>query len=79
MTRRVSAEPVYAAPRLYTTEQAAAQLAISPSFLRRGATAGVLPHTRVGRFIRWSDADLEQVVALGQRPVVASPLRRRSA
>lgn len=68
------------APRLYTTEQAAALLSISPSFLKRGATADALPHTRVGRFIRWSDEDLAEIVRRGQAGRSVSPLRaRRSA
>lgn len=61
--------------RLYTTEQAAERLAVTAHFLKRGATAGVLPHTRVGRFIRWSESDLERVVEIGKRDVIT----RRSA
>lgn len=65
--------------RLHTTAEAARLLAVSPSFLKRGATARSLPHTRVGRFVRWSDADIEAIVRAGQTAPVVSPLRRRSA
>lgn len=51
--------------RLHTTAEAAALLAVSPSFLKRGATARALPHTRVGRFVRWSDDDLAAIIRAG--------------
>lgn len=68
------------AARLYTTPEAAERLSVSPTFLKRAAAARTLPHTRVGRFVRWSEDDLEQIVALGAcRPVVSPIRRRRSA
>lgn len=64
--------------RLHTTAEAAALLAVSPSFLKRGATARTLPHTRVGRFVRFSDDDLAEIVRRGRVEPVTT-LRRRSA
>ena len=64
--------------RLHTIEQAAEILAISPSFLKRGATARTLPHTRVGRFVRFSDDDLARIVAMGQVEPVTFRRRRAS-
>lgn len=63
--------------RLHTTEDAAAILAVSPSFLQRGATSRTLPHTRVGRFVRFSTEDIEAIIRMGQTPPAVSPLRRR--
>lgn len=66
--------------KLLTTAEAAERLSVSPTFLKRAAAARTLPHTRVGRFVRWSEADLEQIVAAGAcRPLVTPIRRRRSA
>lgn len=61
------------APLLYTTAEAARLLSVTQSFLKRGATAHVLPHTRLGprRLVRWSPENLAAIVADGQTtPVV---------
>jgi excisionase family DNA binding protein len=56
--------------RLLTVAQAAEATGLSESFLTRGAAARSIPHTRVGRFVRFSEADLEELIAAGRvRPV----------
>ncbi|WP_406516490.1 helix-turn-helix domain-containing protein [Streptomyces sp. NBC_00134] len=53
--------------RLFTAEQAAQVLQVPPSWLRKKAAAGAIPHTRIGRHLRFSDRDLQRLVAAGQR------------
>lgn len=64
------------APRLHTAAQAEALLNLPRRHLERRATAGAVPHTRVGRYIRFSDADLDAIIAAGQ--VTPARLRRAS-
>ncbi|MFD4644727.1 helix-turn-helix domain-containing protein [Streptomyces sp. NPDC058441] len=53
--------------RLFTAEQAAQVLQVPPSWLRKKAAAGAIPHTRIGRHLRFSDRDLQRLVEAGQR------------
>ncbi|MFJ3993102.1 helix-turn-helix domain-containing protein [Streptomyces sp. NPDC090032] len=53
--------------RLFTAEQAAEVLQVPPSWLRKKAAAGAIPHTRIGRHLRFSAGDLQRLVAAGQR------------
>lgn len=57
---------------LYTTAEAARLLSVTESWLKRGATAHVLPHTRLGArgLVRWSEQDLAEIVTAGQTPPV---------
>jgi hypothetical protein len=50
---------------LYTAEQAAALLQISPWWLRKKATARQVPCTFIGRYLRFSTADLEHLIRAG--------------
>jgi excisionase family DNA binding protein len=52
-------------PRLYTAEQAAALLQVSPSWLRKRATARAIPCTFVGKHLRFSMNDLAMIIAAG--------------
>ncbi|MDT8916071.1 helix-turn-helix domain-containing protein [Amycolatopsis sp. PS_44_ISF1] len=52
---------------LYTPSQAAELLAIGESWLRRKAGTQSIPRTYVGKHLRFSHADLEEIVAAGQR------------
>jgi excisionase family DNA binding protein len=74
-------------PLLYTYEQAARRLSVTVGFLQRGVAAGQIQHTRLGRLVRFSDADLEALVTsnrvapLPQPPSprqVRDQLRRRA-
>jgi excisionase family DNA binding protein len=53
-----------AAPRLYTAEQAAELLQVSPSWLRK-ATARAIPCTFIGKHLRFSATDLAAIIAAG--------------
>ncbi|MFG2656942.1 helix-turn-helix domain-containing protein [Streptomyces sp. NPDC048425] len=53
--------------RLFTAEQAARELQVPPSWLRKKAAAGAIPHTRIGRHLRFSTRDLRRLIAAGQR------------
>jgi excisionase family DNA binding protein len=52
---------------LYTPEQAAERLQVRPSWLRKKAAAGLVPHHRLGRHLRFSDADLAAIIRDGAR------------
>ncbi|WP_405598127.1 MULTISPECIES: helix-turn-helix domain-containing protein [unclassified Streptomyces] len=53
--------------RLFTAEQAARVLQVPPSWLRKKAAAGAIPHTRIGRHLRFSAHDLHRLITTGQR------------
>jgi excisionase family DNA binding protein len=59
------AEPLPSAPLLYTAEQAAALLQVSPSWLRKKATARTIPCTFVGKHLRFSRNDLDMIITAG--------------
>lgn len=48
---------------LYTVAQAAAKLQVSESWLRKRATARAVPTTFLGRMLRFSECDLEEIIA----------------
>lgn len=49
--------------RLYTAEDAAPYVALSPRYLKRGAAADTIQHTYVGRYPRWSAQNIRDIVA----------------
>jgi excisionase family DNA binding protein len=58
---------------LYTAEQAAELLQVSPSWLRKKATARAVPCTFIGKHLRFSPADLTAIIAAGAtRPTIRS-------
>ncbi len=68
--------------RLLSIKDAAQVLAIPETTLRDKVTAGQVPHTRIGRHVRFTLRHLELIVEAGERPVRASvadcrPTRRR--
>ncbi|GAA1818409.1 helix-turn-helix domain-containing protein [Planosporangium flavigriseum] len=64
---------------LYTPVEAAAQLRIRESWLRRQAAARQIPCTFLGKHLRFSAADLAAIVAQhGQAPTGRRPRRRGS-
>lgn len=83
MSRNASAEPapekhtkeapaqVMAEPQLYTAEQAAALLQVSPWWLRKKATSRQVPCTFVGRYLRFSVDDIDCIVRDGARPAMS--------
>lgn len=54
--------------RLYTAEQAAELLQVSPAWLRKKATARQVPTTFVGRYLRFSADDITAIQRAGARP-----------
>ncbi len=52
-------------PLLYTADQAAALLQISPSWLRKKATARAIPCTFIGKHLRFSADDLTMIISAG--------------
>jgi excisionase family DNA binding protein len=59
---------------LYTPQEAATRLRIPESWLRRKAGQRKIPSTRLGKHLRFSDADLSRIVAIA----AAESARRRS-
>jgi excisionase family DNA binding protein len=55
--------------RLMTIEQAAAILNVPENWLRKKVSAREVPHTRLGKHVRFSDEHLDQIVADGEQPV----------
>lgn len=64
---------------LRTLPVAAAELGVSVSWLQKEVAARAVPHTRLGRSVRFSDQNLADIVAAAQVRPVVSQLRRRSA
>jgi excisionase family DNA binding protein len=63
-------------PLLYTAKQAADLLQVSPSWLRKKASARAVPCTFIGKHLRFSAADLATIIAAGeQAPRITRPRR----
>jgi excisionase family DNA binding protein len=62
--------------KLYTPEQAAELLQVSPSWLRRKATARAVACTFIGKHLRFSTDDLKSIIAAGTTGT-ASQQRKR--
>jgi excisionase family DNA binding protein len=58
--------------RLYSIREAAEVLNVPFTWLRDKVTARQVPHTRLGRHVRFTEAHLAEIVAEGERPVVAA-------
>lgn len=66
-----SAEHGASAPELFTPAQAAALLKVPESWLRRRAARHQVPCTMLGKHLRFSTANLDQIVADAARPAAA--------
>lgn len=63
-------------PLLYTARQAADLLQVSPSWLRKKASARAVPCTFIGKHLRFSAADIAAIIAAGeQTPRITRPRR----
>jgi excisionase family DNA binding protein len=71
-----SAQPMRLLP-LCTPAEAARLLAVPESWLRRQVTARLVPHTRLGKHLRFSHADLVLIAAAAARPAAAAVPARR--
>ena len=56
--------------RLYTTAEAAEQLRMSPAWLKRQASSRKVQCVRMGRSVRFTDADIAAIIADRTRPAV---------
>lgn len=52
---------------LKSYDEAAAWLGVSVRWLHRGVQAGRLPHTRLGKHVRFTKEHLDAIVAAGER------------
>ena len=59
--------------RLLTVEEVAAVLNMSVGWVRKGVLERTLPHTKIGRSIRFTPEHIDQIVALGERPPIQRP------
>jgi excisionase family DNA binding protein len=64
-------------PQLHTPGEAAEILTVKESWLRRKAGQRIIPCTFVGRHLRFSTADLRQIVDAGHQDRSASVRRQR--
>jgi excisionase family DNA binding protein len=64
---------------LYTPAEAAQQLRVRESWLRKKAAARAVPCTFLGKHLRFSPADLAAIVAASARPAVGRRHRRKTA
>ena len=71
-----SGQPL-ALPPLCTPAEAARVLAVPESWLRRQVTARLVPHTRLGKHLRFSHADLVLIAAAAAHPAAAAVAARR--
>jgi excisionase family DNA binding protein len=60
------------AVELFTIPEAAEVLRVPEGWLRKKVTAGVVPHTRLGKHVRFTAEHLRQIIAAGDvEPTVA--------
>lgn len=65
--------------QLYTPAEAAERLKVTESWLKKRVAARTIPHTRIGRHIRFSDNDLAALVAQSEVSPSTSLRRRKTA
>jgi excisionase family DNA binding protein len=61
------APPVRPSSPLLTAAEAARYLTLSESWVRHAAGAGLIPHVRLGRCVRFRVADLDELIDAGYR------------
>lgn len=59
---------------LLTIEEAAVALAVPRSWLRDKVTARQVPHTRLGRHVRFSQEHLRQIIEMGEEVADIGPV-----
>lgn len=57
---------------LLDTKQAAEYLNVSYDWLQKQVAAHKVPHTRLGKFVRFSPDHLDAIVKRGEQPVAAA-------
>lgn len=66
-------------PLLYTVDEAAELLKVTNNWLEERVSAQAIPHRRLGRQIRFSQSDLDDLIAQSARQPVTAPRLRSSA
>jgi len=61
---------------LYDYPQAAWRLNVKQSWLETHVQNGSLPHTRLGRLVRFSQSDLDEIIALNRLGAITQRRRR---
>jgi excisionase family DNA binding protein len=56
---------------LLSIEEAARVLNVPENWLRKKVSAHEVPHTRLGKHVRFTRAHLDQIVSAGEQPVAA--------
>lgn len=60
-------------PMLLTTKQAADKLNVGVDWLKKRAQRFEVPHTRLGRYVRFSEDQLREIAVSGAQQVAAVP------
>lgn len=63
---RLTAVPTDQLPPIYTIAEAARLLRVPEGWLRKKVTAGAVPHTRLGKHVRFTADHLRRIVAAGE-------------
>jgi excisionase family DNA binding protein len=58
---------------LLDKEQMAAKLGVSVHWVAKMVSARLIPHTRIGKHVRFAPHHVAQIVAMGEQPVAAAP------
>ncbi|WP_150236570.1 helix-turn-helix domain-containing protein [Nocardiopsis quinghaiensis] len=66
-------------PEVFTPEEAAALLRVPESWLRKRASARQVPCTFIGKHLRFSSSDLEQIIRSGHRAPVSGNARQQTS
>ncbi|MEJ7744999.1 MAG: helix-turn-helix domain-containing protein [Nocardioidaceae bacterium] len=64
---------------LYTIDQAATYLGVPRGWVEAKARERAIPHTRIGKHVRFTIEHLQQIVKAGEQPIFLQPLRRGTA
>lgn len=63
-----------ASVELFTIPEAAAALRVPEGWLRKKVTAGSVPHTRLGKHVRFTTEHLRQVITVGEVDPATEPV-----
>ena len=64
---------------LFTFAEAAEMTSLKESWLRRAVTERRIPCRKIGKHVRFSQADLDALIAAHAQAATPSPVRRRTA
>lgn len=61
---------------LLDIDEAAVRLKLTPGALRKYVAERKVPHTRIGKHVRFSEDHIAAIIAAGEQPVIGAPARR---